>query len=85
MCHIALVLPSVIAVILPIVPINGGSIGQIVPVAACRSRGVLVRAGLMAYGAVFALAGARPQAVRWPSGWCSHFGWSRRALLAPAI
>src|SRR6266850_2140386 len=52
-----LVLPSVVLVYFLIVPVGGGSIGQSFPTL-MEDLGMLL-AGLIAYGAVFALVGAR--------------------------
>jgi ABC-type transport system involved in multi-copper enzyme maturation permease subunit len=79
-CTTLLVLPSVIAVYFLIVPINGGSVGRSFP-SLLGDLGVLV-AGLIAYGAVFALVGARlkrPLAV----GLVFAFGWEPGVLLVP--
>ena len=69
-----------IAVYFLIVPINGGSVGRSFP-SLLGDLGVLI-AGLMAYGAVFALVGARlkrPLAV----GLVFAFGWEPGVLLVP--
>jgi ABC-type transport system involved in multi-copper enzyme maturation permease subunit len=79
-CTILLVLPSVIAVYFLVVPINGGSIGRSFPLL-LADLGVLA-AGLIAYGAVFALVGARlkrPLVV----GLVFAFGWEPGVLLVP--
>ena len=80
-CTVLLVLPSVMLVFFLIVPIGGGSIGRGVsrrcwPTSACWSL------GLAAYGAVFALVGARlkrPLVV----GLVFAFGWEPAVLLFP--
>jgi ABC-2 type transport system permease protein len=79
-CTILLVLPSVVAVYFLIVPINGGSVGRSFPWL-LADLGVLA-AGLMAYGAVFALVGARlnrPLVI----GLVFAFGWEPGVLLVP--
>jgi ABC-2 type transport system permease protein len=79
-CTILLVLPSVVAVYFLIVPINGGSIGRSFPLL-LADLGVLA-AGLIAYGAVFALVGARlkrPLVI----GLVFAFGWEPGVLLVP--
>ena len=79
-CTILLVLPSVIAVYFLIVPINGGSVGRSFPLL-LADLGVLA-AGLIAYGAVFALVGARlkrPLVI----GLVFAFGWEPGVLLVP--
>ena len=79
-CTILLVLPSVIAVYFLVVPVNGGSIGRSFPLL-LADLGVLA-AGLIAYGAVFALVGARlkrPLVV----GLVFAFGWEPGVLLVP--
>jgi ABC-2 type transport system permease protein len=79
-CTILLVLPSVIAVYFLVVPINGGSIGRSFPLL-LADLGVLAT-GLIAYGAVFALVGARlkrPLVI----GLVFAFGWEPGVLLVP--
>lgn len=79
-CTILLVLPSVVAVYFLIVPINGGSVGRSFPLL-LADLGVLA-AGLIAYGAVFALVGARlkrPMVI----GLIFAFGWEPGVLLVP--
>jgi hypothetical protein len=79
-CTILLVLPSVIAVYFLVVPINGGGIGRSFPLL-LADLGVLA-AGLIAYGAVFALVGARlkrPLVI----GLVFAFGWEPGVLLVP--
>jgi len=79
-CTILLVLPSVIVVYFLIVPINGGSVGRSFPLL-LADLGVLA-AGLIAYGAVFTLVGARlkrPLLI----GLVFAFGWEPGVLLVP--
>jgi len=79
-CTILLVLPSVVAVYFLIVPINGGSVGRSFPLL-LADLGMLA-AGLIAYGAVFALVGARlkrPLVI----GLVFAFGWEPGVLLVP--
>lgn len=79
-CTILLVFPSVVAVYFLIVPINGGSVGRSFPLL-LADLGVLA-AGLIAYGAVFALVGARlkrPLVI----GLVFAFGWEPGVLLVP--
>jgi ABC-2 type transport system permease protein len=79
-CTILLVLPSVIAVYFLVVPINGGGIGRSFPWL-LADLGVLA-AGLIAYGALFALVGAtlkRPLVI----GLVFAFGWEPGVLLVP--
>ncbi len=79
-CTTLLLLPSVVAVYFLIVPINEGSIGRSFPLLVA-DLGVLV-AGLIAYGAVFALVGAR---LKRPLvlGLVFAFGWEPGVLLVP--
>ena len=80
-CTVLLVLPSVVLVYFLIVPIGGGSIGAGVSVAASTDLGMLA-VGLAAYGAVFALVGARlkrPLVI----GLVFAFGWEPAVLLFP--
>jgi ABC-type transport system involved in multi-copper enzyme maturation permease subunit len=79
-CTTLLLLPSVVAVYFLIVPINEGSIGRSFPLLVA-DLGVLV-AGLIAYGAVFALVGAR---LKRPLvlGLVFAFGWEPSVLLVP--
>ena len=79
-CTILLVLPSAVAVFFLTVPINGGSAGRAFPLL-LADLGVLA-AGLTAYGAVFALVGARlkrPLVI----GLVFAFGWEPGVLLVP--
>jgi ABC-type multidrug transport system permease subunit len=79
-CAFLLVLPSVVVVYFLVVPINGGSVGRSFPLL-LADLGVLA-AGLIAYGAVFALVGARlkrPLVI----GLAFAFGWEPGVLLAP--
>ena len=79
-CTVLLVLPSVVLVFFLIVPTGGGSIGAAFP-SLLADLGMLV-VGLAAYGAVFALVGARlkrPLVV----GLVFAFGWEPAVLLFP--
>jgi ABC-2 type transport system permease protein len=79
-CTILMVLPSVVAVYFLIVPLNGGSIGAAFP-QLLVDLGMLA-IGLTAYGAVFALVGARlkrPLVI----GLVFAFGWEPGVLLFP--
>jgi ABC-2 type transport system permease protein len=79
-CTILLVLPSAVVVYFLIVPINGGSVGRSFPLLVA-DLGVLA-AGLIAYGSVFALVGARlkrPLVI----GLLFAFGWEPGVLLVP--
>jgi ABC-type Na+ efflux pump permease subunit len=79
-CTTLLVLPSVMIVFFVIVPVGGGSIAQTFP-SLLADFGMLV-AGLMAYGAVFALVGTRlkrPLIV----GLVFAFGWEPGVLFFP--
>ncbi len=79
-CTILLILPSVVVVYFLVVPIGGGSIGAGFPLL-LADLGMLV-AGLMAYGALFALVGARlkrPLVI----GLVFVFGWEPWVLLFP--
>ena len=79
-CTVLLVLPSVMLVFFLIVPTGGGSIGAAFPVAGRRL--AMLAVGLAAYGAVFALVGARlkrPLVV----GLVFAFGWEPAVLLFP--
>ena len=79
-CTTLLVLPSVVLVYFLIVPIGGGSIGELFP-ALVADLGMLV-VGLAAYGAVFAWVGARlkrPLVI----GLVFAFGWEPAVLLFP--
>lgn len=79
-CTILLVLPSVVAVYFLVVPLNGGSVGASFPFL-LADLGMLT-VGLTAYGAVFALVGARlkrPLVI----GLVFAFGWEPGVLLFP--
>ncbi|OFW19521.1 MAG: hypothetical protein A3H97_24745 [Acidobacteria bacterium RIFCSPLOWO2_02_FULL_65_29] len=79
-CTVLLVLPSVVVVYFLVVPIGGGSVGREFPSLAA-DLGMLT-VGLAAYGAVFALVGAR---VKRPLvvGLVFAFGWEPGVLLFP--
>jgi ABC-type transport system involved in multi-copper enzyme maturation permease subunit len=79
-CTILLVLPSVVIVYFLVVPVGGGRIGGEFPSLAA-DLGMLAL-GLMAYGALFALVGAR---VKRPLvvGLVFAFGWEPAVLLIP--
>jgi ABC-type transport system involved in multi-copper enzyme maturation permease subunit len=79
-CTVLLVLPSVMLVFFLIVPIGGGSIGQTFP-SLLSDLGMLA-VGLAAYGAVFALVGAR---LKRPliAGLGFAVGWEPTVLLFP--
>jgi ABC-2 type transport system permease protein len=79
-CTILLILPSVVVVYFLIVPMNGGHIGGEFP-ALVADLGMLA-VGLAAYGAVFALVGAR---IKRPIvvGLVYAFGWEPGVLLFP--
>jgi len=79
-CTVLLVLPSVMLVFFLIVPTGGGSIGGAFP-SLLKDFGMLA-VGLMAYGAVFAFAGARlnrPLVM----GLVFAFGWEPGVMLLP--
>ena len=79
-CTVLLVLPSVMLVYFLIVPVGGGSIAAAFP-SLVMDFGMLI-VGLAAYGAVFALVGARikrPLVV----GLVFAFGWEPGVLLFP--
>ena len=79
-CTILLVLPSVMIVFFLVVPTGGGSIGQAFP--SLVTDLAMLAAGLMAYGAVFALVGTRlkrPLIV----GLVFAFGWEPAVLFFP--
>lgn len=79
-CTVLLILPSVMIVFFLIVPLGGGSTGQAFP-SLLIDLGLLA-AGLAAYGAVFAFAGARlkrPLVV----GLVFALGWEPGVLLFP--
>ena len=79
-CTVLLVLPSVMLVFFLIVPTGGGSIAQAFP-SLVADLGMLA-IGLAAYGAVFALVGAR---LKRPLvlGLVFAFGWESAVLLFP--
>lgn len=79
-CTVLLVLPSVVLVYFLVVPLGGGSIGASFP-QLLADLGMLV-AGLAAYGAVFALVGAR---FKRPlvAGLVFSFGWEPAVMLFP--
>lgn len=79
-CTVLLILPSVVLVFLLIVPVGGGSIGASFP-SLLWDLGLLA-AGLAAYGAVFALVGAR---LKRPlvAGLVFALGWEPGVLLFP--
>lgn len=79
-CTVLLILPSVMLVYLLIVPLGGGSIGQSFP-ALVKDLGMLAL-GLMAYGALFSLVGAR---LKRPlvSGLIFVLGWEPAILVFP--
>jgi len=79
-CTVMVVLPSVTAAYLLVVPVGGGSIGATFPLL-LADLGILA-VGLAVYGAVFALIGAlvpRPLVA----GLLLVFGWEQVALLVP--
>jgi ABC-2 type transport system permease protein len=79
-CTVLVVLPSVMAAFLLIVPVGGGSIGEAFP-SLLMDLGLLAL-GLAVYGAVFALIGAwmpRPLVA----GLVLVFGWEQVALIVP--
>ena len=80
MCTVLLVLPSVVIVYFLVVPIAGGGIGGEF-LSLLADLGMLA-AGLAAYGAVFALVGAR---VKRPLvvGLVFAFGWEKASLDLP--
>lgn len=79
-CTVLLILPSVVIVYFLIVPLRGESIGRSFPLL-LSDLGVIVL-GLAAYGAVFALAGAR---LRRPlvAGLVFALGWEPGVLVFP--
>jgi ABC-type Na+ efflux pump permease subunit len=79
-CTVLLILPSVVLVFFLIVPMGGGAVGAAFP-ALLWDLGMLA-AGLAAYGAVFALVGAR---IRRPlvAGLVFALGWEPGVLLFP--
>jgi ABC-type transport system involved in multi-copper enzyme maturation permease subunit len=79
-CTILLVLPSVVLVYFLVVPIGGGRIGGEFP-SLLADLGMLAL-GLAAYGAVFALVGARlkrPLVI----GLVFAFGWEKTIIMVP--
>jgi len=79
-CTTLLVLPSIVVVYFIVVPLGGGSIGEAFP-ALLADLGMLL-AGLISYGAVFALVGTRskrPLVI----GLIFIFGWEPGVLLFP--
>ena len=79
-CTVLLILPTVMVVFFLIVPLGGGSIGQAFPSLVIDLG--MIAAGLAAYGAVFALVGARlkrPLVV----GLVFAFGWEPTVMLVP--
>src|SRR5437867_2205082 len=79
-CTVLLILPTVMIVFFLIVPLGGGSVGQAFP-SLLTDLG-MIALGLAAYGAVFALVGAR---LRRPLviGLVFAFGWEPTVLLIP--
>jgi ABC-type transport system involved in multi-copper enzyme maturation permease subunit len=79
-CTVLLILPTVIIVFFLIVPLGGGSVGQAFP-SLLTDLG-MIALGLAAYGALFALVGARlkrPLVI----GLVFVFGWEPTAMLIP--
>jgi ABC-2 type transport system permease protein len=79
-CTVLLILPTVMVVFFLIVPLGGGSIGQTFP-SLLIDLG-MIALGLAAYGAVFALVGARlkrPLVI----GLVFAFGWEPTVMLVP--
>jgi len=79
-CTVLLILPTVMVVFFLIVPLGGGSIGQAFP-SLLIDLG-MIALGLAAYGAVFALVGARlkrPLVI----GLVFAFGWEPTVMLVP--
>ena len=79
-CTVLLILPTVMMVFFLIVPLGGGSIGQTFP-SLLIDLG-MIALGLSAYGAVFALVGARlkrPLVI----GLVFAFGWEPTVMLVP--
>ena len=79
-CTVLLILPSVVVVYFLIVPTGGGSIGRAFPLLLADLG--LLALGLAAYGAVFALAGARlkrPLVI----GLVFALGWEPAVLVFP--
>lgn len=79
-CTVLLILPSVVVVFFLVVPLGGGSVGATFP-ALLWDLGMLA-AGLAAYGALFALVGAR---LKRPlvAGLVFVLGWEPGVLLVP--
>jgi ABC-2 type transport system permease protein len=79
-CTVLLILPSVVILYFLVVPLGGGSIGRSFPL--LLSDLALLIVGLAAYGAVFALAGAR---LRRPlvAGLVFVLGWEPGVLVFP--
>jgi ABC-2 type transport system permease protein len=79
-CTVLLILPSVVLVYLLITPLGGGNIGQTFP-ALLKDLGMLAL-GLVAYGALFSLVGAR---LKRPlvSGLIFVLGWEPAILVFP--
>ncbi len=79
-CTVLLILPSVVLVFFLIVPLGGGSVGEQFP--ALLSDLAMIALGLAAYGALFALVGAR---IRRPlvAGLVFSLGWEPGVLLFP--
>jgi len=79
-CTVLLILPTVTIVFFLIVPLGGGSIGRAFPLLLTDLG--MIALGLAAYGAVFALAGARlkrPLVI----GLVFAFGWEPTVMLVP--
>jgi len=79
-CTVLLILPTVMVVFFLIVPLGGGSVGQAFP-SLLVDLG-MIALGLAAYGAVFALVGARlkrPLVI----GLVFAFGWEPTVMLVP--
>jgi ABC-2 type transport system permease protein len=79
-CTVLLILPTVMIVFFLIVPLGAGSVGQAFP-SLLTDLG-MIALGLAAYGAVFALVGARlkrPLVI----GLVFAFGWEPTVLLVP--
>jgi ABC-2 type transport system permease protein len=79
-CTVLLILPTVMMVFFLIVPLGGGSIGQAFP-SLLIDLG-MIALGLAAYGALFALVGARlkrPLVI----GLVFAFGWEPTVMLVP--
>jgi ABC-2 type transport system permease protein len=79
-CTVLLILPTVMIVFFLIVPLGGGSIGPAFPLLLTDLG--MIALGLAAYGAVFALVGARlkrPLVI----GLVFAFGWEPTVMLVP--